>query len=92
MFGIYQYKNGNGSLISDEYESDAFKPGCEINLEVSGETLNAFITYDDGEDFSDIEIRANIKENDFGGFGFKHMAETDNGCRVCLKYMEARYN
>lgn len=92
VFGLYQYKNGNGSLISDEYESNAFKPGCEINLEVSGETLNAFITYDDGEDFSDIEIRAKIKGNDFGGFGFKHMAETDNGFRVCLKYMEARYN
>lgn len=92
VFGLYHYKNGNGSLISDEYESEAFKPGCEINLEVRGEILNAFITYDDGEDFADIEIRANIKSNEFGGFGFKHMAETDNGCRVCLKYMEARYN
>lgn len=91
IFCLYQYKNGNGTPISEEYVSNAFKPGCEINLEVRGDILNAFITYDDGEDFSDLEIRAKIKGNLYGGFGFKHMAETGKGYRCCLKYLEARY-
>lgn len=91
IFCLYQYKNGNGTPISDEYESTAFRPGCEINLEVRGDILHAFITYDDGEDFADLEMRAKIRYNDFGGFGFKHMAETEPGFRGCLKYMEAKY-
>lgn len=92
MFGLYQIKNGNSTLISEQYVSEAFKPGCEINLQVRDNVLNAFITYDDGEDFSDVELRAKIKSNDFGGFGFKYMAEPEKGYRCSIKYMEAIYD
>lgn len=91
MFGLYKYKNGNGTLISEEHKSSAFRPGCEICLQTRGDVLNAFITFDDGEDFADLELTARIRPNGFGGFGFKHMAEIEDGSRVCLKYMEARY-
>lgn len=91
IFCLYQYKNGNGTSISEEYMSDAFRPGCEINLTAKGETLHAFITYDDGDSFSDVEIRAKIRENGYGGFGFKHMAEVAEGYRGCLKHMKATY-
>ena len=90
-FGIYKYKNGNGTLISEEVESECFRKGCEIHLDAKEGRLNAFVSYDDGENFSDTDVRADIKINDFGGFGFKHMAETGNGCRVSINYMEARY-
>lgn len=89
VFGLYQYKNGSEVLISEKYESDAFKPGCDISLRIRGDIFNAFITYDDGEDFSDAELRATVRGNAFGGFGFKHMAETNSGYRACIKYMEA---
>lgn len=91
IFCLYQIKNGNSTPVSDEFISDAFKPGCEINLQVRDDILNAFVSYDDGEDFSDVEIRAKIRPNDFGGFGFKYMAEPEMGYRCCLKYMEASY-
>ena len=90
-FGLYHYKNGNGTLISEQYSSDAFRVGCEINLEVDKDIFNVFITYDDGEDFSDLELRAKIKENTYGGFGFKHMAEATDGYRCYLKGMVATY-
>lgn len=92
VFCLYQMKNGNSTPVSDEFLSDAFKPGCEINLQVRDDILNAFISYDDGEDFSDVEIRAKIRPNDFGGFGFKYMAEPEDGYKCCLKYMEATFN
>lgn len=91
VFCLHHIKNGNSSPISDEYTSSAFKPGCEINLQVKDDILNAFITYDDGEDFSDVELRAKINPNDFGGFGFKFMAEPEVGYRCSMKYMEAIY-
>lgn len=91
IFCLYQYKNGNGTAISEEYVSGAFRPGCEINLQAKDNVLNVFITYDDGDSFSDVEIRARIKENGYGGFGFKHMAETEEGYRGCLKFMKATY-
>ena len=90
-FTLYQYKNGNGTAISESSLSDAFRPGCEITLEVDKDLFNAFITYDDGEDFSDLELRAKIKESTYGGFGFKHMAETTEGYRCYLKSMVATY-
>lgn len=90
-FTLYQYKNGNGTSISDSYLSEAFRPGCELTLEVDKDIFNAFITFDDGEDFSDLELKAKIKENTYGGFGFKHMAETTEGYRCYLKKMEATY-
>ncbi len=91
IFCLYQIKNGNSTPLTEEFLSNAFKPGCEINLQVRDDTLNAFITYDDGEDFSDVELRAKIRPNDFGGFGFKFMAEPDSGYRCGIKYMEAVY-
>ncbi len=91
MFCLYHIKNGNSTPLSESYISSAFKPGCEINLQVKDDILNAFITYDDGEDFSDVELRAKIKTNDFGGFGFKFMAEPEKGYRCSIKYMEAIY-
>ena len=91
-FCLYQIKNGNGTPISDEYLSDAFKAGCEIELQVRDDILNAFISYDDGEDFSDVEIRGKIRTNDFGGFGFKYMAEPEEGYRCNIKYIEAFYS
>ena len=90
-FTLYQYRNGNETPISETYSSEAFRPGCEITLEVEKDTLNAFISYDDGEDFSDLELRAKIKENTYGGFGFKHMAEATEGYRCYLKGMIATY-
>ena len=90
-FTLYQYKNGNGTVISEFCSSDAFRPGCEITLEVEKDIFNAFITYDDGEDFSDLELRAKIKENTNGGFGFKHMAEATDGYKCHLKSMVATY-
>ena len=90
-FTLYQYKNGNGTPISESSSSDAFRPGCEITLEVDKDIFNAFITYDDGDDFSDLELRAKIKENTYGGFGFKHMAENTEGYRCILKGMVATY-
>ena len=90
-FTLYQYKNGNGTPISESCFSDAFKPGCEITLEMYKDVFNAFITFDDGEDFSDLELKAKIKENTYGGFGFKHMAEGTEGYRCYLKRMEATY-
>ena len=92
IFCLYQIKNGNSTPVSDEFLSDAFKPGCEINIQVRDDIMNAFISYDDGEDFSDVELRAKIRPNDFGGFGFKYMAEPEEGYRCCLKYMEASYD
>ena len=91
-FCLYQIKNGNSTPVSDEYLSNAFKPGCEINMQVREDILNAFISYDDGDDFSDVELRAKIRPNTFGGFGFKYMAEPEAGYRCCLKYMEASYD
>ena len=90
-FRLYQYKNGNGVPISDAVASEAFRPGCEITLEINKNVFNAFITFDNGEDFSDLELKAKIKENTYGGFGFKHMAETTEGYRCYLKKMEATY-
>ena len=90
-FTLYQYKNGNGTPISDSYSSEAYRPGCEITLEVDKDIFNGFITFDDGEDFSDLELKAKIKENTYGGFGFKHMAEVTEGYRCYLKKMEATY-
>lgn len=90
-FTLYQYRNGNETPISETYSSEAFRPGCEITLEVDKDILNAFISYDDGEDFSDLELRAKIKENTYGGFGFKHMAEATEGYRCYLKGMIATY-
>ena len=91
IFCLYRIKNGNGTPVSDEYISDAFKPGCEINLQIRDDIFNAFISYDDGEDFADVELRAKIRENEAGGFGFKYMAEPEVGYRCCIKYMEACY-
>ena len=90
-FTLYHYKNGNGTAIGESSLSDAFRPGCEITLEVDKDIFNAFITYDDGDDFSDLELRAKIKESTYGGFGFKHMAETTEGYRCYLKSMVATY-
>ena len=90
-FRLYQYKNGNGVPISDAVASEAFRPGCEITLEINKNVFNAFITFDNGEDFSDLELRAKIKENTYCGFGFKHMAEGTEGYRCYLKKMEAIY-
>lgn len=90
-FVLYHYKNGNGTPISEPQSSDAFRPGCEITLEIDKDILNAFITYDDGDDFSDLELRAKIKENSYGGFGFKHMAEATEGYRCYLKKMIVNY-
>ena len=90
-FALYQYKNGNETAVSEVYSSDAFRPGCEITLEADKDILNAFITYDDGENFSDLELRAKIKENSYGGFGFKHMAEATEGYRCYIKKMVVTY-
>ena len=90
-FTLYQYKNGNGMPISTTCSSDAFRPGCELTLEINKDVFNAFITFDDGEDFSDLELKADVKENIYGGFGFKHMAECAEGYRCYLKKMEATY-
>ncbi len=92
IFCLYQLKNGNSTPISESCISNAFKPGCEISIQVHDNVINAFVTYDDGEDFSDVELRAKIKPNDFGGFGFKFMAEPENGYRCSIKYMEAIYD
>ncbi len=91
VFCLYQIKNGNATPISNEYTSEAFKPGCEITLQVKSDVLNAFISYDNGEDFADLELRAKTRGNEYGGFGFKYMAETEVGHRVAIKYMEAEY-
>ncbi len=91
VFCLYQMKNGNAIPISDEYISKAFRPGCEITLQVKSDVLTAFISYDDGEDFEDIELRAKTRGNELGGFGFKYMAETVAGHRAAIKYMEAQY-
>lgn len=90
-FTLYQYKNGNGTPISESYASEAFRPGFELTLEVDKDILNAFVSYDDGEDFSDFELKAKIKENAYGGFGFKHMAEVTEGYRCYLTNMVATY-
>lgn len=90
-FGLYQVKNGNSTPLSEAVLSNAFKPGCEINLQIREDVMNAFITYDDGEDFSDVELRATIRPNEFGGFGFKFMAEPEEGYRCSIKYLEASY-
>lgn len=92
IFCLYHIKNGNSTPVSDEFLSDAFRPGCEINIQVRDDIMNAFISYDDGEDFSDVELRAKIRPNDFGGFGVKYMAEPEKGYRCCLKYLEAYYD
>ena len=68
-----------------------FVAGNLVNITVKADIINAFITYDDGEDFADVEIKAKIKQNDFGGFGFKHMAENTEGYRCILKGMVATY-
>lgn len=91
VFCLYQIKNGNAIPISDEYVSEAFKPGCEITLQVRSDVLTAFVSYDDGEDFADFELRAKTRGNELGGFGFKYMAETSIGNRVAIKYIEAQY-
>lgn len=91
VFCLYQIKNGNATPISDDYASDAFRPGCEITLQVKNDVINAFISYDNGEDFADLELRAKTRGNSFGGFGIKYMAETSVGHRTALKYMEAEY-
>ena len=64
---------------------------CNSGITAILDLFNAFITYDDGEDFSDLELRAKIKESTYGGFGFKHMAETTEGYRCYLKSMVATY-
>lgn len=90
-FTLYQYKNGNETPLCETCSSKAFRPGCEITLEADKDILNAFITYDDGEDFSDLELRAKMKENTYGGFGFKHMAEAIEGYRCYIKKMVVNY-
>ena len=91
VFCLYQIKNGNGTPISNEFVSDAFKPGCEITLQVKNDVLSAFISYDNGEDYTDLELRAKTRGNNYGGFGFKYMGDVSEGYRVALKYMEAEY-
>lgn len=90
-FTLYHYKNGNEKAISESCSSEAFRPGCELILEVNNDIFNAFITYDNGEDFCDLELRAKVKENTYGGFGFKHMAEATERYRCYLKGMTAKY-
>ncbi|MEJ6979650.1 hypothetical protein WG906_04265 [Pedobacter sp. P351] len=98
-FTLYKFSDGLGTAISDHRYSSAFLPGCKIELSCRGNIFTARVTTSSPQQSGqkdaglehEVNLKAQVQPNSFGGFGVQHTGSTGGASRVMLEGLEARY-
>jgi hypothetical protein len=90
-----RYENGKASRISEPVSTSAFRPVCEITLEVKGNRLFAHAKAEEGSSSSHdgnvvavANIDAEVMPGTFGGFGMEYAG----GATVLIKNIKVEWD
>lgn len=99
-FTLYQYRNGKGKAISESVSSSAFSPLTTINLLFRDDILLATVTTKTTQStqqksaglIHQVELTAQVKNNNQGGFGLQHTGTVGLGGRIQLTGLSVNYH